>query len=222
MVRSRLVAPLLAGMLSLAPVSPSPDLVRAWEFADGPFVADATVRLGGAVRDGAGARFTVEKGGLITVAVQVCGPSAACPADGGTPALTPHPSPIGNAVEPSGLFVAAHLTADPRAFTVVGGGFEGEQTVGAWDTATWSWTLRADARGEHVLAVQVAAWRVTDRTLVGDGAPVEMAVETSATVRDLVQRRIGAGWPGLALLFAVVIVTIAAVLVVRRRRVRQG
>ena len=206
---------MLVALMALTP-APADEPVRTWELVDGPFVATATVRVGGVERDGEGARFTVEQGGLVTVTVHVCGPSAACTT--GVPA--PAPSPIGSASEPSGLFVAAHLTADETAFTLVGGGFTGEQQVGPFDQASWSWTLRADGRGEHVLAVQVPAWRVTDRTLVGDGTPVELAVNTAPTVRDLLGRRAGVLGPGLAVLLALALAATGVGLYLRRRATR--
>ena len=123
------------------------------------------------------------------------------------------------AVRPS---VAAHLTADPKAFTVVGGGFTGEQTVGQFDHAAWSWTLRADAAGEHIVAVQVAAWRVTDGELVGDGKPVEFALQTSNTVRDFLGRRAGLLGPGLAVFAAVALVATVLGIYLRRRATRSS
>jgi len=225
MSASRFAAGALAGLVAVGPApTPAADApVRSWELADGPFVATATVRVGGALRDGADARFTVEKGGLVTVSVHVCGPSAACPANVSPPAPAPNPSPIGTASEPSGLLVSAHLTADPGAFTEVGGGFVGEQAVGPFDTTTWSWTLRAAASGDHVLAVQVTARRVSDLGPVGAGETVEIAVQTAPTVRDFLTRRTRSIGPAaLAVVLVVALITITAVLVIRRRRMRQG
>jgi hypothetical protein len=196
--------------------------VRSWNLVDKTFVATATVRVGGATpEDGADARFTVEQGDLVTVSVQVCGPSAACPTTGGTSTPGPRPSPIGNASEPSGLNVAAHLTADARAFTQVGGGFAGGQTVGPFDTATWTWTLRADRRGNHVLAVQVTARRVSDGAPVGDGETVEMAVRTGASIGEFLTRRALAIGPAVGGLAAVALITLGVVVVIRRRRMRE-
>jgi hypothetical protein len=218
MAPSWLVATVLGTVLATAPTPATGNVVRTWELVDGPFVATATVGVGGVEREGEGARFTVEKGGHVTVTVDVCGPSAPCT----TGVSAPAPSPIGMATEPSGLRVAAHLTADPTAFSVVGGGFTGEQMVGQWAHAAWSWTLRADAAGEHVVAVQVAAWRVNDGELVGDGKPVEFALQTANTVRDFLGRRVRLFGPGLGVLVAVALAATGLGIYLRRRATRSS
>ena len=218
MTASRFAAGVFAALVSLGPApTPAADApVRSWEIDDGPFVATATVRVGGATRDGGDARFTVEKGALVTVSAQVCGPSAECANGGPAPAT----SPIGTASEPSGLLVAAELLFDAGSFTEVGGGFTGEQTVGPFDTVTWSWTLRAAGSGDHVIAVQVAARRVTDLATV-DGQTVEIAVQIVPTVRDFLTRRAYSLGPALGGGLAVVaLITLGVVLVIRRRRMR--
>ena len=67
------------------------------------------------------------------------------------------------------------------------------------------------------------ARRVTDLAPAGDGQTVEIAVQVLPTVRDFLTRRTRSVGPAaLAVVLVVALITITAVLVIRRRRMREG